>query len=692
MLGCSIAQFRTWSSALRILTIVVMSLLTFPSDAFATDARRHAIVIGIDNYDFVEKLQKARNDAVAVAEMLERTGFEVTTVLDPSRQELNFALAHFVEQLGAGDEAVFFFAGHGVEIDGRNYLLPADIPTLHSGQQTLLISESLPVDRVLQLFRERETRVSLLILDACRDNPFPRQGTRSVGASRGLGRVEAPEGTFVMFSAGIGQTALDRLSDDDENPNSVFTRRLLPLLEEPGLHITELARRVRVDVMELAQSVDHDQRPAFYDEITGNFAFVPAAMRPSIAPAVETPDPCAAARSVWATIDRIDSRSAVKAFIELHADCAEIVAVAQERLLELPAEDVDDGATIAWELVRETNDPLLLERFAATNAASRFASEARARARALRSALLNPEQRTLVLAFPLPEEIETARSEALHIPPDPPTVGPTVTYCDDCPEMVLITGTEVLYGAPEAYRIVQRDERPPLRLNLPEPFAVALTETTRAEYQSFIDATGHVWPDACVLHLPGHRIPVIGSFAEQVNTDPDLPAVCVSWDDAQAYVAWLSERTGQRFRLLTEFEFEYLAEAFHFNMPLEQRFAGLDLCEWVNIADRGSEFSWRDFSCEQPLGSGVLPVRALKPDAFGLYHLLGNVWEWVQDCYAETPEMTMLRRTSGEPCDRRSMRGGSWTDPLETLRSSNRNWDRPDYRADNIGFRVALDP
>ena len=96
-------------------------------------------------------------------------------------------------------------------------------------------------------------------------------GTRSVGGTRGLARVEAPEGTFVLYSAGTGQAALDRLSDTDDNANSVFTRSLVPLIKTPGLPLQEVALKVREEVVALASSVGRKQTPAYYDQVIGRF-------------------------------------------------------------------------------------------------------------------------------------------------------------------------------------------------------------------------------------------------------------------------------------------------------------------------------------------------------------------------------------------------------------------------------------
>ena len=253
---------------------VFLSLMLIVAVASQAHAKRHALVIGNDNYEHVNKLLKAVNDARSMGDTLASIGFNVVRAANLSRRGMNQTIQRFTSQLKAGDEVLFFFAGHGVEINGRNFLLPTDIPKASPGQEGFVATEAIAVDTVLGRIRERGTRISVLVLDACRDNPFAKQGTRSLGGTRGLARMAAPEGTFIMYSAGVGQTALDRLSDGDPHPNSVFTRSLIPLLKSPGMSLTATARQVRRSVEKLASTVSHTQRPAYYDEVTGDFFFV----------------------------------------------------------------------------------------------------------------------------------------------------------------------------------------------------------------------------------------------------------------------------------------------------------------------------------------------------------------------------------------------------------------------------------
>jgi len=162
-----------------------------------------------------------------------------------------------------------FFAGHGIEIETQNFLLPADIPLIKWGRDSQLRREAISLAEMMIDLKARKPGLSVVILDACRNNPFLPEGGRNLGPGRGgLNSAQAaPNGVFILYSAGAGETALDRLDGDGEEKNSVYTRRLLPLMTTEGLTLGELARRVREDVSLLAASNSHPQTPAYYDGV-----------------------------------------------------------------------------------------------------------------------------------------------------------------------------------------------------------------------------------------------------------------------------------------------------------------------------------------------------------------------------------------------------------------------------------------
>jgi hypothetical protein len=225
-------------------------------------------------------------------------------------------LAEFIGRLDPGDTATVYYAGHGVEIDGENYLLPTDIPAPENGGADFIKLESFSLSELLDGIRGTGARTVLVFLDACRNNPFEEARGRNIGTSRGLGRVAAPQGTFVIFSAGAGQTALDSLDAEDRDPNSVFTRLLLPKLTEPGLELRTLVAQLRIEVRDLARTQSHDQFPAYYDELLGDFYFA-AAPAPGTAPA-PVEDPLKQIREDFRLANEIGTAEALEGFLARH--------------------------------------------------------------------------------------------------------------------------------------------------------------------------------------------------------------------------------------------------------------------------------------------------------------------------------------------------------------------------------------
>ena len=231
---------------------------------------RLAFIVGNDSYQNVEPLKKAVNDARAVAASLRKIGFRVTLGENLGRREFNEKFSTFENSIQPGDTAFVFYSGHGIELSGANYLIPVDAPKVSAQQQSLLRDEAISTDTVIQRLKSRGTRTQIVVLDACRENPFKDNGGRSLGGTRGLGAAQTPGGVFIAYSAGVGEVALDRLSDTDANPNSVFTRSFLPLLEDPNRSLISVVKETRLQVKQLASTVGHSQQPAYYDEIDGD--------------------------------------------------------------------------------------------------------------------------------------------------------------------------------------------------------------------------------------------------------------------------------------------------------------------------------------------------------------------------------------------------------------------------------------
>ena len=258
---------KSWLSFRAALAVsIAASLLAFAAPAHAE--KRVALVIGNNDYKNVPKLQKAVNDARTMGETLKQLGFSVMVAENQTRQAFSETLLAFDKAVEPGDTAFFFYAGHGFEIAGQNFLLPTDVPAATEGQEELVRDASVLADRVIERLQNKKVRTAILVFDACRNNPFERAGTRAVAGGGGLAPMtQLPEGVFSVFSAGPRQTALDRLSNNDDNPNSVFTRTFAKELLQPGENLVQVAQHTRRIVSEMAETVSHKQIPVYFDQM-----------------------------------------------------------------------------------------------------------------------------------------------------------------------------------------------------------------------------------------------------------------------------------------------------------------------------------------------------------------------------------------------------------------------------------------
>jgi hypothetical protein len=272
---------------------VVASVTALAVPAHAS--KRVALVIGNNDYKNVPKLQKAVNDARTMGDTLKQLGFSVMVAENQNRQQFSQTLLAFDNAVEAGDTAFFFYAGHGFEIAGQNFLLPTDVPAATEGQEELVRDASILADRIIERLQNKKARTSILVFDACRNNPFERSGTRAVAGGGGLAPMtQLPEGVFSVFSAGPRQTALDRLSNDDTNPNSVFTRTFSKELLQPGENLVQVAQHTRRTVSEMADTVNHKQIPVYFDQMVDDVFLNGAAKGQAEAKAAETQQKVAA--------------------------------------------------------------------------------------------------------------------------------------------------------------------------------------------------------------------------------------------------------------------------------------------------------------------------------------------------------------------------------------------------------------
>lgn len=314
----------------RLLPALLGGLLILTSVTVLAVEKRVALVIGNNDYVQIPKLEKAVNDAKAVSQELSKAGFEVIHLANANRRNMNLAINDFAQRVSAGGTGVFFFAGHGLQINNQNFLLPVDMDMPHDPND--VEDQAISLIRVQDKLADAKARFSLLVIDACRDNPLPRKAGRSLGSTRGLAQPASPNGQIVLFSAGANQQALDKLSDQDNNPNGLFTREFLPLINSPGVSAIDALKKVRSSVSAKAKTVGHEQNPALYDQTDGDFYFV-APTGPKLAAA--GPSQAALNTAVeleyWSSIKNSSDPAAYAAYLERYPQ-GQFATIAQRRL------------------------------------------------------------------------------------------------------------------------------------------------------------------------------------------------------------------------------------------------------------------------------------------------------------------------------------------------------------------------
>ncbi len=288
-----------------------------------------------------------------------------------------------------------------------------------------------------------------------------------------------------------------------------------------------------------------------------------------------------------------------------------------------------------------------------------------------------------------------------------PAPGSSLRDCADCPELVVIPRGFFTMGSAASERMRGNEMRPlgPVhKVDIGKPFAAGKFEVTNKEFAAFVKATGHTTPDACQMlgvetvrgktwRDPGYGRPPAA----------DEPVVCVTWLDTKAYAAWLSRTTGKAYRLLTEAEWEYAAKA-GAATPWPWGEDAQEICQYANVYDKAARADPAQPS--EAAGSNVeqaecsdgyamvAPVGKFKANAFGLYDMIGNVWEWTEDCslnlYPAAPADGSAVQVSGA-CEKRAVRSAGWRTRLSRQLPVFRGRDPESTASSIFGFRIARD-
>jgi formylglycine-generating enzyme required for sulfatase activity len=273
--------------------------------------------------------------------------------------------------------------------------------------------------------------------------------------------------------------------------------------------------------------------------------------------------------------------------------------------------------------------------------------------------------------------------------------------CDKCPEMVVVPSGSFSMGSPESDAQRYPDESPQHTVTIARPFAVGKFHVTVDEFAAFVMDTGYnkgsdCWGFDGKWYTQKRSVSWRDPGFPQAGTHP---AVCLDWYDAKSYVDWLARKTGKPYRLLTEAEWEYAARARTEPRPYTRYFFGddpKDLCSYGDVADRTAQSTVRGFEKfpVAPCSDGrayTAPVGSFAPNDFGLYDMIGNAFQWTEDCYRSGYDRAPVDGSAwtSRNCSRRVNRGGAWSSFPRTARTATRGQTPVDDQYEAIGLRVA---
>jgi formylglycine-generating enzyme required for sulfatase activity len=716
---------------LRTLLVLVLFALTLPASAQVKDRFGVAVIIGNRDYRHpdVPKVDFAERDAQAVRRyVLDVLGYDEGNIiyLENATQQQMLAtfgndrsaeqrLWRLLDDRGRSDVFVYY-SGHGVPglgDDRNSYILPVD------ADPASVKVNGYPLQWLYDNLQRIGARSVTVVLDACFSGASEGGALyRDASVLVRPGTTAAPQAERLTVIAASGADEI--ASWDRRAQHGLFTNNFLDAVygaaddranggNGDGTVTADEVMKFLDEEMRFAarRQFRREQQATLSGEAAGGRVLArfeggrpparpsvaaPVAQRPVVpppAPATSVPQPAVAAPPAAP-----DTGAVAEAALGLSLEQRRQVQAWLEALGFDPrgidgqfgpgtrgairsfqrSKSLSETGFLSAEVITAlaTDGPPALARVEEARRARDAAQAALAAARpAAPPAGASPQARPAVGVFP-------------QAPAERPP-GMRFRDCADCPEMVVIPAGTFTMGSPASEVGRDSDEGPQRSVTLASPLAVGRFHVTVAEYRAYVTATGGRGND-------GWRT---ASYKGQGQGDRH-PVVNVSWEDAQAYVQWLSQRTGRRYRLLTEAEWEYAARA----GTTTSRWWGdseAGQCAAGNGADltaKDAEPSWTVASCRD----GFLftsPVGTFAPNRFGLHDMAGNARQWVEDCYADSyagasSDASVAQTSRG--CDRRVLRGGSWINIPRNLRSAFRFWITPGDRDSYVGFRVARTP
>lgn len=651
-----------------------------------TVEKRVALVIGNADYLYTKSLPNPVNDANDITDKLKSVGFEVTTGRNPTKRQMEELIYDFgMRLIQTRDVGLFFYAGHGLQYKGDNYLVPIDAEIRSEDE---IDEKAINITLLLGKLETAKNKLNIIILDACRDNPFASKwrNYRNTRSDGGLAKMDTPSGTVLIYATQPGNVA-----SDGAGRNGLFTESLLGHISTPNVELDQLFKKVGRDVTEKSKNT---QNPWKESNFLDNFYFVKDETKTPEQNLIDKPilsqnNPVSnvsnarqSEENAWKSVkDSIDE----KRFIYFLEEFPEGVYSAQaKKIIE----------QLAWDAIRNSNDKNKVKAYLSKFPDGLNSASARIKLRVIEDRLTavvpdsppnieepknTEDDSTKTREIEVEEKTPEKAVESKPIVKTPPITKkpktalkkptgklPKVTSQTDSLgiEFVLIPAGNFMMGLSaanldETYRMARKDyadfekawiqnEIPAHREQISEDFWLGKTEVTQAQW----------------LKVMGNN-PSFNSKCE------DCPVERVSWEDAKEFIRKLNEmNNGFVYSLPSEAEWEYAARG-----GTTRLFAG-------NIED----MAWHSGNSEGTTN----PVESRLPNSFGLYDMHGNVAEWCEDLYEPYDPASVTDEVAPSVVKNlRVVRGGSWNVFPTLQRSTVRKAVAPTLRNIVTGFRLA---
>jgi formylglycine-generating enzyme required for sulfatase activity len=708
---------------LSALVLVISAHTSAQTRGFVLDrkeAKDHiALVIGNSDYPDMP-LANPVNDAIDVAKTFEEIGFVVETVLDADKEQMARAIDRFSRKMSRARAAVFYFAGHGMQVDGQNYLIP--VARNASGEiyeESQVSYRAINAGEVLSSMESKKVKFAMVVLDACRNNPIKGSGR---GKLKGLAAIDAPVGSLVMYATKAGDVASDGIER-----NSPFTAAFLEHIATPGLDVNLLPSKVTNTVHQLTGG---EQTPGTYVQLTESFTFVPAFTEAELKALKEKQRQLEdelwqqkfrneeERRKRQAEYDKLlEEINKVENYDEDLAEIAERQAEIEaldKKLEDMKKQSVEgvDNLDAMLKLIEDRekrNDELEALKRKKEEERKRKEKELADKKRLadlekrqkekemleikLREYASNMSKYNKIANSKFGKDLKVSAWKAVlknldinkNIPLDDSLTlqkelgffitSFSVNVAGLSIAMQGIQGGNFQMGSTSG----DEDEQPIHSVSL-DSYALSKYEVSNAEFCVFLNEKGNQTEgDRAWIKLDGNngnekcRIYKSGSTYKVESGYERHPVIYVSWYAARAYCAWLSEKTGQEWRLPTEAEWEYASRAGE-----NHKYAGSS-----NI----DEVAWYTKTTKD---SGTKAVGTKKANAFGLYDMSGNVWEWCSDLYGEYKNGEQSNPQGATSGFFRVIRGGDWNGSAYDCRVAYRSSFNASNRDNSIGFRPCL--